>query len=32
MKAKFEQELIWCIEQLQLGLDTSNPNSKQGNA
>ncbi|XP_060552561.1 UPF0488 protein CG14286-like isoform X2 [Ruditapes philippinarum] len=29
MKAKFEQELIWCIEQLQLGLDTSNPNSKQ---
>ena len=31
IKAKFEHELVWCIEQPQLGLDTSNPNSKQGN-
>ncbi|KAL4239631.1 hypothetical protein ACF0H5_000440 [Mactra antiquata] len=26
---KFELELVWCIEQLRLGLETQNPSSKQ---
>lgn len=29
MAVKFEQELVWCIEQLQLGLETQNPTSRQ---
>ena len=26
----FEEELSWCVEQLELGLESQNPNSKQG--
>ena len=26
----FEQELQWCVDQLQLGLERQNPDSKQG--
>lgn len=26
----FEEELRWCVEQLELGLETQNPSSKQG--
>ena len=30
MMESFERELQWCIDQLQLGLETQNPDSRQG--